>query len=122
MFLACDLLVELCVFDGNGDLRCQRRDGSFVVFVEKAASRVLQIEHADDLVFVNERYDQFGMGLGVERNVARIFTHIRYQHGLLLLRSIADNTSAERNVVFQLDILVEAHRKAMLQLLPGSIE
>jgi len=83
---------------------------------------MLKVKHTNHSVLIDQGNGQLRSCFGIQRNVTRVFAHVRNKNGVLVLGRVADNTSAERNVVFQLDILVEAHRKAMLQLLPGSIE
>ncbi len=84
---------KLRVLDRNRNLRRQRRDRALVIFGEEPAPGVLQVQHADDLVFVDQRHRQLRPGFGIHGNVARIFADVRNQHGLLLLRRIAHHAS-----------------------------
>ncbi len=65
--LAVDGLIEARVLDGDGDLRGQRGQHALVLFIEEVGARVLEIEHADDAAFVEERDDQLRAGLGIHR-------------------------------------------------------
>ncbi len=66
-----DALVEARVRDGDGDLRGQRGESALVVLVVVVDASVLEVDHADDLAFVDERDGQLGASLRVGRDVAR---------------------------------------------------
>ena len=83
---------------------------------------VLQIEHSDDFAFVNQGYNQFRTGLRICLYIARIFCDIGDQHGFFAVRCIAHQPAAERNVILQMNVLVEAKREAVLQLLAGRVQ
>src|SRR5579862_3334868 len=51
-----DLFVQARIFERNGNLRRQRRHGSLMFFGKESAARMLEVEHAYDLAFVDERY------------------------------------------------------------------
>ena len=73
----------------DGNLRGQRRHGALVVVGEKAAPRVLQIEHADHFVFVDQRHSQFRAGFRIEQDIARVLAHVGHQNACLVSRRIA---------------------------------
>ena len=85
-FLALDLFIQAGVFDGNCNLRGQRGHGALVIFGEESAPRVLQIEHANYFVLVDERNGQLRARFGIGLDVARIFADVGHQHRLLALR------------------------------------
>src|SRR6266576_5089688 len=93
-----------------------------MLFGEKAASRVLEIQYAHHLALVDQRNRQFRPRLGICLHVTRILGHIGGEHSLLLLRRVAHDPASQRNLVLEVDILVEAQRESMLQLLPRRIE
>ena len=68
LLLLGDALVEPGVFDGDGDLRGERGDGALVVFVEVVGAGVLDIEHADDFAFVDERHGHLRARLGIDHD------------------------------------------------------
>ena len=90
-------------------------------FGEESASRVLQVEHTDHFVLIDERYRQFRSGLRIRLDVTRIFGDVRHQHRLPAFRGIAYQASSQRNVVLQMNIFVEAKREAVLQFLARGI-
>ncbi len=94
LLLPRDALVQRRVLDGDGHLRRHGGHDANVVFVEVIAAGVLDVEHADHLVFVDQRNAKLGAGLGIGLDVARIFADIGHQHGLPVLRGIADQANA----------------------------
>ena len=121
-FLALDFFVEARVFQCDRNLRGQCRHGALVVLGEESAAGVLEIEHADNFVFVDQRNGQLGACFGVGLDVARILVDIRNQHCLLVLRRCADDAASERNLVFEVNVLIEAQRETVLKLLARRIE
>ena len=95
LFLARNLFVQPGILDGDRNLRRQRGNGAPVILGEKSAASVFQVEHADHLIFVNQRNRQLGAGLRIELDVARIFAHIRDQHRVFVLRGISDQSLAQ---------------------------
>ena len=51
--LACDFLVQSSILQSDSYLRRQRGHRTLVIFREKAAAGVFQIEHANHVVLVN---------------------------------------------------------------------
>ena len=62
LFLAGDALVEAGVLDGDGHLRRHGGHDADVLIVEISAPGVFDVEHADDLLFVDERHAQVPSG------------------------------------------------------------
>ena len=115
-------LIEPRVFYRNGHLRRQRAHGAQMIFSEISAARVLQIEHADDLVLIDERHAKFRACLRIGFDVARVAIHIRCEHGLFALRGRTHQATANGNIMLELDALLEANRKTVYQLLFAGIQ
>ena len=56
--LSRDFFIQASILNGDGDLGRQRSHGTLVIFGEEPTFRMLQIEHADDFVFVDQRRGQ----------------------------------------------------------------
>ena len=54
LFLACDALIEACIFDGYGGLSSQCGESSYMVLVVIVAASALEVEHADGSPFVDQ--------------------------------------------------------------------
>ena len=115
LLLPGNLLVQPRVLDRNRNLRRQRGQRALVIFGEISAARMLQIEHADHFFLVDQRHRQFRARLRIQQDVARILAHIRNQHRFLALRGISHQSASKRDVVLQVQTLLEAQREAVLQ-------
>ena len=90
--------------------------------VKNPRARVLQIQHANDFVLVDKRHGEFGTRLRIGLDVARIFRDVGYQHRLLALRRVADQAAAQRDLMLEMNVLLEAQRESVLQFLARRIE
>ena len=122
LFLAGNFLVQPGIFNRDRDLSRQRGDRALVVVGKESALGVLQIEHADDFVFVDQRHRQFRAGLRIQQDVARIFADVGHQHGLPVTRGISHQAIAQRNVVLELNVFLKAQREPVLQFLSRRIQ
>src|SRR5881394_3941308 len=93
-----------------------------MVFGEEAAFSVLEVENADNFVFVDQGHSEFRSRLRVRLDVSRILLHIAYQDRLLMLGSVADESHAYRNVVLEMNVFLETQGEAVLQDRLGRIE
>src|SRR6476659_3100595 len=93
-----------------------------MVIGEEAAFSVFQIENTNDVVFVNQRYRQLRARLRVSFDVTRVLLHVAHEHCLLLLYRKADDSFADRNVVLQVNILLKAQGKTVLQWFSGWVK
>src|SRR5260221_13345568 len=59
LLLTGNLLVQTRVFNGDGELRCQRGQGALVILGEIAAARMLDVDNSDDFLLVDQRKRQF---------------------------------------------------------------
>src|SRR5437899_6949663 len=87
-----------------------------MVFIEVATPRVLKIKHAEHVVLVDERDAELGASLGIDLDVAMIFADIRHENGAPLGDCRSDQAASARDIVFDLDVLLEPHRKTVNQL------
>ena len=85
-FLPLNLFIQPRVFEGDGNLRRERRHGALVLFGKESAPRVFQVEHPNDFVFVDQRDGQLRARLRIGLDIASIFGNIGHQHSLLTLR------------------------------------
>ena len=76
LLMANDLAVESGVFDGDCDLRGQCGQGALVALVEVARADMLQIEDANDAVFVEERHDHLRARFGIDHVIAGVLADI----------------------------------------------
>jgi len=90
------------------NLRRECGHGPLVLFGKEAAAGVLQIEHANHLAFVNEWDGQLRAGFRIGLDVARIFANVGHEHGLFAFGGCAYESASERNLVFQMNVLVKA--------------
>ncbi len=95
LLLAFDGLVEARVFNGDSHLRGHGGEGAHVVFVEEGGARVLQIEDADDALFVEKRNDKFGARLGIHGEIALVLADIGNVDGTPLAHGCADETAGD---------------------------
>ena len=89
LLLPGDLLVQPGIFDRDRDLRGQGRHCAVVVVGKKSPFGVLQVQHSDDLIFVNQRHRQLRAGFRIQHDVARVLAHVRDQHRLPVTRGIS---------------------------------
>src|SRR5215469_16460687 len=122
LFLAGDSLIESCILDRDGDLRRQSCHDPHVIFVEVTAARVLDVKHANGLVFVDQGHAELGACLGIGHDVTRIFTNVGNQHGLPGLGGVTYQSLADGDLVLQVHAFLEAKREAMLQYAAGRVE
>ena len=122
LLLALDRLVEARVFNGDGDLRGQGGERAHVVFVEEAGARVLQIEHADDAVFVEERHDELGARLGIHREIALVLAHVGNIDRTPLAHRRADQPAGDGDAAHGRVRIAEAPCVARDQRLPLFVE
>ena len=71
-------LVEPCVFDRDRNLRGHGRQHPYMIFIEKSGARMLQVENADDAIFVEERNDQLRPRLSIHGQITLILEHVRH--------------------------------------------
>ncbi len=114
LFLKGDLFVEPRILNRNRNLRRQCGYGAFVIVGEKAATRVFEVQHSNHFVLVDQRHRQFGAGLRIRLDIARVLVHVGHQNRLLMLRGVTHDASAQWDFVFELDVLLEALREAVL--------
>ena len=101
-------LVEPGVRDGDGDLCRERGERALVIVVVVVDARVFEVEYADYLALIDERDGEFGAGLGVDREVARILAYIGGEDGLAELSGGADEAFSEGDGAFSSDALAVA--------------
>src|SRR5579864_6829366 len=89
---------------------------------EKSSSRVLEVQHSDHFILVDQRHRQLRPRLRIPSNVSRILIDVWNQYRLAVLPRITHHSPAQRNFVFELNIFLEALRETMLKLLPSGIE
>ena len=98
-FAANHALVEPGVFDGHGDLRCQRRKNADMFVREVAQPGTFHIHDADHPVAIDQRHGHFGARLGIHHDVTRVFRDVGHHDGLSRLGRRAHNALPERHGV-----------------------
>src|ERR1700730_1973939 len=93
-----------------------------MVFGEKSASGMFQVQHSDHFVFVNQRHGEFRASLGIQQDVTRIFTDVGHQYRLPMLDGVAHYSLAQPDVVLKLDVFLKAQRKPVLQLFSRRVQ
>src|SRR5271165_411926 len=122
LFLARDLLVQRGVLNRDRHLCGQRGHDPHVVLGEVVTARMLDVENADHLVFIDQRNAQLRAGFRVRHDVAGIFTDIGDEYSLPMLSGVAHQPNAQRDLVLELYVLLEAQGEAVLQEAPGLVE
>src|SRR5579871_534728 len=93
-----------------------------MIFGEESPLGVLQIEHADNVPLIDERHNQFGARFGIELDVSRIFSDVRYEQRLFMLGGETHKSFAVGDLLLNLNLLVEAQREAVLEFGACGIE
>src|SRR5258708_4457997 len=114
--------IEAGIFNRGGDLGAERADDADVVLGEVSAACMLQVQHTDHFILVDERDHQLRPGLRIQVDVTRIFAYIRDHDRLTLLRGGSHQAASDRDVVLEMYPLFEAQRKPVDQLCPGLVE
>ena len=85
-----------------------------MIFGEEPAPSMLKVKHTNHRVLIDQGNGQLRSRFGIQRNVTRVFAHVRNQNGVLVLGRVSDQTSSNRNLVFQLNVFLEAQREPVL--------
>src|SRR5579862_357587 len=109
-----DLFVEARILDCDGDLGRQRRHRSFVIIGKESATSMFEIQYSDYLVLVHQRDSQLRACLGIGLDISWIFAYIGDENRFFMLRGIAHNSPTQRDVVFELNVFLEALRETVL--------
>ncbi len=122
LLLPGDLLVQPRILNRDRDLRRQGRHRAVVIVGKKSPPGMLQVEHSDDFVFVNQRHGQLRAGLRIHHDVARVLADIRDQHRLPVPRGVTHQSIPHRNVMLDLYIFLKAQGKPVLQFFSRCVQ
>ena len=95
---------------------------ALVLFVEERRLRVLQVEHADDAAFVEQRHNQLRARLGIHGDVARILAHVGHVDQPPLAYRRAHQSAADGNAPHGRMRVAESPRIARDQRLAFFVE
>src|SRR5262249_24503986 len=100
----------------------QSVESAHVIFGEVVSPSMLQVEHTDDFVFVDQRNAQFGARLRIHLDIARILRDIGNEYRFAVLGRVSDQALPHGDFVLELNIFTEAEGKTMVQHPVGFVQ